>query len=185
MHPERITQNDKGFVNDLDYDGVGFRENDFSKIETKKTFCINMFCYENRLIFAIYISDEKLENSMDFLLVIDENKSHYAYIKDFKRFMFHETNNKNKKHFCKSCLHCFSNRKILTEHKEVCLGINGAQSVRFEKETIEFKNYFKQIQVPFKVYADFECNLLKVMKVLTQKKIKIVFIVVCLQTCLC
>ena len=24
MHPERITQNDKGFVNDLDYDGVGF-----------------------------------------------------------------------------------------------------------------------------------------------------------------
>ena len=73
----------------------------------------------------------------------------------------------------------------MTEHKEVCLGINGAQSVRFEKETIEFKNYFKQIQVPFKVYADFECNLLKVMKVLTQKKIKIVFIVVCLQTCLC
>ena len=43
--------------------------------------------------------------------------------------------------------------------REICLSINGTQFVRFEKGTIEFKNYFKQIPVPFKVYADFECNL--------------------------
>ena len=48
---------------------------------------------------------------------------------------------------------------MLTEHKEICLTINGAQSIRLEKEIIEFKNYFKQIPVPFKIYADFECNL--------------------------
>ena len=48
---------------------------------------------------------------------------------------------------------------MLTEHKKVFLSINGAQSVRFEKGTIEFKNYFKQIPVPFKIYADFEYNL--------------------------
>ena len=28
-----------------------------------------------------------------------------------------------------------------------------------EKGTIELKNYFKQIPVSFKIYADFECNL--------------------------
>ena len=28
-----------------------------------------------------------------------------------------------------------------------------------KKGIIEFENYFKQIPVPFKVYADFECNL--------------------------
>ena len=67
--------------------------------------------------------------------------------------------NKNKKYFCKSCLQCFSSKNVLTEHKEVCLSINGAQSVRLEKRTIEFKNYFKQIPVPFKFYADFECIL--------------------------
>ena len=39
------------------------------------------------------------------------------------------------------------------------MSINGAKSVRFEKGTIEFKNYFKQIAVPFKFYADFEYNL--------------------------
>ena len=31
--------------------------------------------------------------------------------------------------------------------------------VRFEKGTIELENCFKQIQMPFKLYADFECNL--------------------------
>ena len=47
---------------------------------------------------------------------------------------------------------------MLTDHKNVCLAINGAQSVRLKKGTIEFRNYFKQIPVPFKIYADFECN---------------------------
>ena len=118
-----------------------------------------MFCYENKLTFSIYVSDQKFENAMDLLLVIDENKSHYVYIKDFDRFMFHKTKNKNKKYFCKSCLQCFSSKNLLTKHKEACLNINGGQSVRLEKGTIEFKNCFKQILVPFKIYADFECNL--------------------------
>ena len=47
IHPERITQNDKKLVNDLNYDGVGFLvpEKDFSKIETKNNICINVFFY--------------------------------------------------------------------------------------------------------------------------------------------
>ena len=76
--------------------------------------------------------------------------------------MFHKTKNKNKKYFCKSCLQCFSSKNVLTEHKKVYLSINGAQSARLEKGTIEFKNYFKQIPVQFKIYADFECNLERV-----------------------
>ena len=66
---------------------------------------------------------------------------------------------KNKKYFCKSCLQCFNSKNVLTGHKEDCLSINGAQSVKLEKETIEFKKYFKQIPASFKIYADFECNL--------------------------
>ena len=70
---------------------------------------------------------------MGLLLVIDENKSDYMYIKDFDRFMFHKTKNKNKKYFCKSCLQCFSSKNVLTEHKEDCLIINGKQSVKLKK----------------------------------------------------
>ena len=68
---------------------------------------------------------------MDFLLVTNESMSHYVYVKDF-----------DKKYFCKSCLQCFSSKNMLTERK-VCLSINdGAQSVRLEKGTIEFKKFF-------------------------------------------
>ena len=28
--------------------------------------CINMFCYENKLTFPIYVSNQKSENPMDF-----------------------------------------------------------------------------------------------------------------------
>ena len=118
-----------------------------------------MFCSGNKLTFAIYVSDKKFESSMNLLLIIDGDKTHYVYIKDFDRFMFNKAKNKNKKYFFKCCLQCFSCKYVLTKHKEVCLSINGAQSVRLEKGTIEFKIYFKQIPVPFKIYADFECNL--------------------------
>ena len=73
------------------------REKDFSKIETKNNICINVFCYENELTFPIYISDHEFEDSIDLLLVIDENKLHYVYIKNFDRFMFHKTKKENKK----------------------------------------------------------------------------------------
>ena len=46
--------------------------------------------------------------------------------------MFHKTKNKNKKYFCKC-------------------------KIRIRK--IEFKNYFKHIPTPFKIYTDSESNL--------------------------
>ena len=93
---------------------------------------------------------------MDLLLILDGDQSHYVYIKDFHRFMFHKTKNRNKKCFCKSCLQCFSCKNVLIGHKKVHLSIKGAQSVRLEKGTIEFKSLFKQILVPFKIYSDFD-----------------------------
>ena len=135
------------------------QEKDFSKIEVKNNICINVFDYEDELVFPIYIPDQKFKDSVDLLFLINDDKSYYVYIKDFKRPMFHKTNNKNKKWFYKSCLQCFSSESAFTKHKEDCLRINGKQSVKLEKGTIEFENYFKKIPVPFKIYADFECNL--------------------------
>ena len=53
----------------------------------------------------------------------------------------------------------FSSENVLIKHKEDCLSINGQQSINLEKGAIEFKTYFKQLPVPFKIYSDFECNL--------------------------
>ena len=156
IHPGKT----KSLLIILNYDyEFPVRQKDFSKIEKKNNICVNVFRYENKLTFPIYVSDQKFKNSMNLFLVIDANNSLYVYIKYFDRFMFHKANNKNKKHFCKSCLQCFSSKNVLTEDKEVCLSFNGEQSVRLEKVTIEFKTYFKQIPVPFKTCADSECNL--------------------------
>ena len=99
---------------------------------------------------------------MDLLLLTGDDKSHYVYIKDFNRFMSHKTKNENKKHFCRRCLQCFSSKNMLAKHKEDCLIINGKQSVKLEEGTIKFEIYSKQIPFPFKIYADFGCNLEKV-----------------------
>ena len=53
----------------------------------------------------------------------------------------------------------FSSKNVLIKHKEDCLSINGVQSVDVEEAIIKFENYCNQLSVPFKIYADFECNL--------------------------
>ena len=91
----------KKLTNNLNSGGVEFpvREKLFSKSETKNNICISVYCYGNKLTFPIYISNQEFQNSIDLLLATDENKSHYEYIKDFDRFMFHKTKNKNKNTF--------------------------------------------------------------------------------------
>ena len=76
--------------------------------------------------------------------------------------MFNKTKNKTRKYFCKCCLQCFSSQEFLIKHEEDCLVINDKQNVKLKSGTITFKNYFKQIPVPFKIYAGFECILKKV-----------------------
>ena len=69
-HPERILKIDKKIAKKLDYDKIEFpvQVKDFDKIEIKNNICINVFGYENKLVFLIYVSDQKFEDSMDLLL---------------------------------------------------------------------------------------------------------------------
>ena len=94
-HPERIKKIEKKIVCNLNYDEIESPVNkkDFKKIEVQNNICINVFGYENELVFPIYVSDQKYENSMGLLLLINDDKSHYVYIKDFNTFMFHKTKN--------------------------------------------------------------------------------------------
>ena len=86
-------------ANDLDYQDIEFpvSNKDFDK---KNNICINVFCYENNLVFAVYISDKRIESSMDLSLIKNNNKSLYVDFQDFNRFMCNKTKNKNKKRFC-------------------------------------------------------------------------------------
>ena len=77
LYPEIIIKTYKNMVNDVDYEGIEFTvfKKDFGQIEKKNNIYINVFCYENNLVYPVHITDEKFENFMDLLMIADENKS--------------------------------------------------------------------------------------------------------------
>ena len=79
--------------------------------------------------------------------------------------MYNQTKHKNKKHFCMYCLQCFSSERILANHVNNCLTINGNQAINMPKQgenILRFNNFHKQLPVPFVIYADFEAIMKKV-----------------------
>ena len=60
-----------------------------ARLKQKNSICINVFFYENKLVFPIYILNQNFKNSTDLLLVTDGDIFYYVYFKDFDRFMFH------------------------------------------------------------------------------------------------
>ena len=58
------------------------KEKAFKKIEVQNNISLNVFGYEDKLIFPIYISNKNFDHSMDLLLLLEDKKSHYVYIKD-------------------------------------------------------------------------------------------------------
>ena len=63
-NPKEITQEGKELISDPDYDEIQFpvQERDFSKIEVRNNICINVFGYENGLVFPIFFSNQKHED---------------------------------------------------------------------------------------------------------------------------
>ena len=57
------------------------------------------------------------------------------------------------------CLQCFSSERVLGNHKENCLHLNGAQAIKMpmkEDNKLKFSNYHRQLPAPFDIYADYE-----------------------------
>ena len=61
-HPERLKKGDKRPANNLNYEGIEFPilKIDYCKIEKQNNICINVFYYENRIIYPLYISGKRI-----------------------------------------------------------------------------------------------------------------------------
>ena len=158
--PQRIKKTDKKFISQLDYSNIEFpvTVKQINKIEKQNNICINLFGYEEKQKFPIFISKEKFTDHMELLLITEGENNHYVLIKDFNKFMFNQTKHEHRKHFCMHCLQCFSREDVLTKHKNICIAINGEQAIKMPEkgEKVYFKNHHKQLSVPFVIYADFE-----------------------------
>ena len=95
---KELKKTDKKITEKLDYDGTEFpvQEKDFNKTEVKNNIWIKVFGYKNRLFFPVYISDQKFER---LLILIDDDQSHYVYIKDLRDLCFTKQKIKTKNGF--------------------------------------------------------------------------------------
>ena len=160
-NPQRIKKSDKEHIDKLDYSGIEFpvTTKQYNKIEKQNEININVFGYENKQPYPIFVSKEKYDRQMNLLLITENDNKHYVLIKDFNRFMFNQTKYEGKKHFCMHCLQCFSSERVLNNHKDNCIQVNGKQAVKMpdkKNNILKFNNFHKQQPVPFEIYADFE-----------------------------
>ena len=81
-------------LNALDYGGIDFPVSTKNIARSnKKVIFGSMFYYENSSVYSIYVSKyiNRIMYCKDLLMITDENKSHYVYIKDFNRLMCNKT----------------------------------------------------------------------------------------------
>ena len=160
-NPQRIKKSDKAYVKNLDYSGIEFpvTTKQYNKIEKQNEININVFGYENKQPYPIHVSKEKYDNQMNLLLITENDNKHYVLVEDFNRFMYNQTKHEHRKHFCMHCLQCFSSERVLNDHKDNCIQVNGTQAVKMPDKSnniLKFNNFHKQQPVPFVIYADFE-----------------------------
>ena len=106
---QRITKQDKEIAKTLDYSGIEFpiKEKDYPLIEQRFSINLNVFYY-NKRVFPFYISDKNNEQVLNVLLISNDEKSHYVFIKDFNSLMYQKTKHRGKKNFCMHCLQNFT-----------------------------------------------------------------------------
>ena len=117
---------------------------DYEIVQERFNINVSVFGYENK-VFPLYVSKKSNEQVLNVLLISNEKKSHYVFIKDCNRLMYSKVKTKNQhiKHFCMASLQNFTSKEILINHRERCLWINDTQAVEYETGAIKFKNYEK------------------------------------------
>ena len=89
IHPDRINNKHKEIEATLHYRGIYFplKERDYEIIEERFNINVNVFGYDNR-VFSLYASKKFNEQELNVLLISNEEKSHYVFIKDFNKLMY-------------------------------------------------------------------------------------------------
>ena len=84
-------------------------------IEHRFNINLNVFYYSNR-VYPLYIARQSNEQVLNVLLISDDEKSHYVFIKDFNSLMYQKSKHRDTKYFCMHCLQNFTTEEINT-HK--------------------------------------------------------------------
>ena len=169
LHPkerdeERIKDLEK-YEFSLNTKGITFpmNINDITKFEKLNPELpgINVFSEDDKMtIYPLRESKRDCKNTIDLFLYEENGVSHYTLIKNFHRLIrSQKTRSHNGEIFiCKRCFCHYTKEELLDKHIEYCSN-NQTALINMPKPNtyLYFKNYYKQLPIPFVVYADFEC----------------------------
>ena len=122
---------------------------------------INVFSVnENKKFYPLRMAEKDCLNTIDLFFYEEDGVSHYSLIKNFTRLVkTQKTASKNGTIFiCKKCFTHYTKYELLQKHILYCSN-NETVSVKMPPQNtmLGFKNYHKQLPIPFVVYADVEC----------------------------
>ena len=109
----------------LNWDGLTVPVNlsDINLFENhNSSISVNVFGYE-KLVSPPRISEHnyKRESTVNLLLISDDTKQHYCWIKDICRLLSLQTSkNSHVRHVCFRCFNTFNTEKSLASHHEYC-----------------------------------------------------------------
>ena len=109
----------------LNWEGLKFPVNfsDINKFENhNSSISVNVFGYE-KLVYPLRISEHnyKRESTVNLLLISDDTKQHYCWIKDISKLLSLQTSKYwHVRHVFFMCLNTFNSEKSLASHHEYC-----------------------------------------------------------------
>ncbi|XP_011859764.1 PREDICTED: uncharacterized protein LOC105557193 [Vollenhovia emeryi] len=138
------------------------------KFKRLNSISINVYSIDEknnceRAIVPLRVADEKKEKHVN-LLYLQDQEGHFVWIKNLFRLVSSQlSKQKEKKYICDRCLHYFHSNGKLEAHSVDCQQINNCAIVLpSEKDKwLSFNNHSRKERVPFVVYADLECILIK------------------------
>ena len=110
---------------DLNWEGLKFPVNlsDINKFENhNSSISVNVFGYET-VVYPLRISEHnyKRESTVNLLLISDDTKQHYCWIKDISKLLSLQTSkHSHVRHVCFRRLNTFNTEKSIASHHEYC-----------------------------------------------------------------
>ena len=162
-HPEQYRQ----YLKYLQQDGLNNIEypvklEDIPSIEEKLNLKLNVFCFmddEGKGRYPYYVSRRTQFRKEIDLIYWDE---HFAWIKNFSRFIYDLSPKHSSKFFCKRCFGVFYSNETFDRHQEICSRPdfdNVLYTLPPPGTKLKFTNIQNQLKSSFVIYADFECLL--------------------------
>ena len=169
LHPKEKNDNRitdlKQYEKELVTKGLDFplKVKDITKFENLNPSIpgINVFSVNgNKKFYPLRMANKDYKTTIDLFYYESGGKCHYSIIKNFSRLFRSQITKRtcDPIFICKRCFCHFTKEELLIKHSRYC-SANDLSVVKMPPKNtfISFKNYDKQLPIPFVIYADFEC----------------------------